>query len=255
MHLEKTKIRYSIVMPVYNGRDYFQFALNSAVSCLGASDEIIVVEDGSTDGGVEEFVKKTNDQRVRYFFQNNSGVASALNTGINHARNSYFCWLSHDDMFLPNRLDSDRNIRQLIPNIVTFSSFIMLFEPNGRIQAPKFNGLRKQDQFASSLLARRFLNGCTVTSPISLIRECGMFDEKLRHVQDYDMWLKILDTSEFHFLQEPLVISRQHSNQDSKKMPEDAKKEYRKMVRQHSGKIKLRMNNIYNLALIMRGLI
>ena len=109
-----TKITYSVIMPVYNGRKYFRNALQSALSALGDGDEIVVIEDGSEDGGVGDVVAAVSDPRIRYEYQDNGGVASALNHGLKIAQNPYFAWLSHDDLFLPDRLREDRKLRRLL---------------------------------------------------------------------------------------------------------------------------------------------
>ena len=97
----------SIIIPVYNGSDFLEQAIKSALNQTYLNTEIIVVNDGSNDGGkTEEIAKKycTND-KCKYFFKNNGGTASALNYGIRVSSGSYICWLSHDDMFSPDKIE------------------------------------------------------------------------------------------------------------------------------------------------------
>ena len=248
-----TKITYSVIMPVYNGRKYFRDALQSALSALGDGDEIVVIEDGSEDGGVGDVVAAVSDPRIRYEYQDNGGVASALNHGLKIAQNPYFAWLSHDDLFLPDRLREDRKLRRLCPDIVTFSAFYLFNDAAGYLNLVNKLKFATSQHFPTRLLARRFLNGCTVSAPISTLIKCGMFDESLRHTQDYDMWLKILERQKFTYIERPTVLSRQHPEQDSKKLPAAAKAEFREILRRHGGQVKVTAKLLFDLLLILRS--
>jgi len=247
------RITYSVIMPVYNGRKYFSDALQSALIALDDGDEIVVIEDGSEDGGVGDIVAAANDPRIRYEHKSNGGVASALNHGLKIAQNPYFAWLSHDDLFLPDRLREDRKLRMLCPEIVTFSAFYLFSDPGGNLHLVNKLKFATSQHFSTRLLARRFLNGCTVSAPISTLIKCGMFDESLRHTQDYDMWLKVLERQKFTYIERPTVLSRQHLEQDSKKLPAAAKAEFREILRRHGGQVKVKTRLFFDLLLILRS--
>ena len=246
-------VKYSVVMPVYNGRNYFPEALMSAIETLGENDEIVVVEDGSTDGGVEDIVANMHDHRINYYFKVNGGVASALNLGIRKAKNPYFCWLSHDDLFLKNRLIEDRKLRNFCPDIITFSSFYTFTSEKKYARLINKKEFAVSKHFATFLLSRRFLNGCTVTAPICKLFELGLFDEDLKHTQDYDMWLKLLEDEYFSYIETPLVMSRQHAHQDSKKMPREARQEFRQLLRRHYSKLEIRFSLAFELILLIKS--
>ena len=246
-------ITYSVIMPVYNGRKYFGAALQSALAALGEEDEIVVIEDGSNDGGVEDIIHAVEDRRIRYQYQENGGVASALNHGLKIARNPYFAWLSHDDLFLPGRLSEDRKLRQLAPDIVTFTAFYLFSDDANDLKLVNKLKLATTHQFATRLLARRFLNGCTVSAPIKTFIQCGLFDESLRHTQDYDMWLKILETQKFTYIETPTVLSRQHPEQDSKTLPEAARVEFREILRRHWGQVRVKVRLLLDLFLLLKS--
>lgn len=92
----------SIIIPVYNGANYVAEAIESALNQTYKNIEIIVVNDGSTDE-TEKIVKKYGD-KVRYFSKENGGTSTALNVGIKNMKGDYFSWLSHDDMYYPNKI-------------------------------------------------------------------------------------------------------------------------------------------------------
>ncbi|TFG59465.1 MAG: glycosyltransferase family 2 protein, partial [Deltaproteobacteria bacterium] len=76
----------SIVIPVYNGSDYLREAVDSAMAQTYADVEVLVVNDGSDDGGKTEAIALSYGDRIRYFRKENGGVASALNLGVREMR-------------------------------------------------------------------------------------------------------------------------------------------------------------------------
>ena len=91
----------SIVIPVYNGASYLREAIDSALAQTYSDVEVIVVNDGSTDGGKTRDIASSFGDRIRYIEKVNGGVATALNLGIREMCGKFFSWLSHDDVYLP----------------------------------------------------------------------------------------------------------------------------------------------------------
>lgn len=94
----------SIIIPVYNGSNYLAEAIESALAQTYRPLEIIVVNDGSRDDGASERVAKSYGDKIRYFPKNNGGVSSALNVGIKNMQGEWFSWLSHDDLYYPDKI-------------------------------------------------------------------------------------------------------------------------------------------------------
>ena len=97
--------KISIIIPVYNGSNYLKDAIDSAIAQTYKNIEIIVVNDGSNDKGRTEAIAKSYGNKIRYFHKENGGVATALNLGVREDEGEYISWLSHDDLFLPYKLD------------------------------------------------------------------------------------------------------------------------------------------------------
>lgn len=95
--------KVSIVIPVYNGANYVARAINSALNQTWDNKEVIVVNDGSTDHGNTEKAAAAFGSRIRYIAKPNGGVASALNLGIQEMTGEHFSWLSHDDLYAPQK--------------------------------------------------------------------------------------------------------------------------------------------------------
>ena len=98
--------KVSIVIPVYNGANFLREAIESALAQTYENIEVIVVNDGSTDSGTTEEIARSYGDRLRYYHKENGGVASALNFGIREMRGEYFSWLSHDDVYYPNKVET-----------------------------------------------------------------------------------------------------------------------------------------------------
>ncbi len=93
----------SVIIPVFNGEGFLGEVIASALSQTYRPIEIVVVDDGSTDRS-GDVARGFNDPGVRYFYQPNSGAGAARNQGTNLARGSYFAFLDHDDIWLPDKL-------------------------------------------------------------------------------------------------------------------------------------------------------
>ena len=92
----------SIVIPVYNGSNFLREAIESALAQTYKNLEIIVVNDGSKDD--TESIALSFGDKIRYFAKENGGTSTALNLGIANMRGDYFSWLSHDDLYYPQKI-------------------------------------------------------------------------------------------------------------------------------------------------------
>lgn len=210
-------------MPVYNGGSYFELALQSALAQTYRDFEIVIVNDGSTDGGQTDALCQRyaalHPDRITYILQDNAGVGGALNAGVAAMTGDIFCWLSHDDLYEPHKLESQvRFFRRLgRPDAMLISDYALI-DSDGAI----LHDL-KLDHYAALAsprlpLLRGWINGCTVFVPAALMkRPGGPFGAQYRHVQDYRLWLDLLDRHEFFHQPERLVRYRVHPGQDSRK--------------------------------------
>jgi glycosyltransferase involved in cell wall biosynthesis len=227
----------TIVIPVYNGANYLAQAIDSALAQDLPGVEVVVVNDGSTDCGKTDEIAKAFLPRVRYFVQPNGGVASALNRGIAEARGVHVAWLSHDDLYRPDKVS--RQVRFLQERslsrtrTVIYGDFEVEDVNSGRrlIPAPPPpDGRAGEDARFLALLLEGRLHGCTMLLPRSCLREMGGFDERLRTTQDYDYWFRLLAAG-YHFLHLPgaSVISRIHAEQGTRTMSDIHLREVREL--------------------------
>ncbi len=107
-------MKVSTVIPAFNRRDYLPRAIDSALAQIVPVDEILVVDDGSTDGSAE-FLESRYGDRIRVIRQANSGVAGARHRGIQEARGEWIAFLDSDDEWLPERNGNLLDAAQCVP--------------------------------------------------------------------------------------------------------------------------------------------
>ena len=122
--------KVTILIPVYNGSNFIKQAIQSAINQTYKNIEILVINDGSTDNGKTEKVIKEFGDKVKYIKKENGGVASALNLGIKEATGEYIAWLSHDDIYLPNKIEKEIKALEKLEdkNTIIFSNFELIDE-------------------------------------------------------------------------------------------------------------------------------
>ncbi len=209
--------KVSIVIPVYNGSNYIEGAINSALSQTYKNIEIIVVNDGSNDDGATEDICKLYGKKIIYVSQKNKGVGGAMNTAFKHLSGDLFCWLSHDDEYLESKVEKQVKFLRSLDrdDLVVFGNYFLMNDENEVWHESQFDKdlLRNAPGIA---LLRGFVNGCTIMAPTHLIRKHLPFREDLKFTQDYDMWERIREDGEFIFMPETLVRYRIHDEQDTK---------------------------------------
>jgi glycosyltransferase involved in cell wall biosynthesis len=225
-------LKVSLIIPVYNGSNYLANAINSALSQEYKELEIIVINDGSTDNDKTKEIALSYKDRIRYFEKENGGVASALNLGISKMDGDYFSWLSHDDLYKPNKISSQINYlldsKLNSKNVILYSDFSLMNE-NGGIFWNSDLSSSLNYSFRMWLTLFSQLNGCTLLIPKAAFDKIGGFDESLKHTQDYDLWSRLSYQYDFVYVPINLVESRQHSEQDSRKLNHFAFEEVSKL--------------------------
>lgn len=210
--------KVSIVIPVYNGANYMREAIDSALTQTYGNIEVIVVNDGSRDNGETDRIARSYGDLILYFEKTNGGVATALNLGIEKMTGEYFSWLSHDDVYEPKKIEEQVRLlcEQADKQCVIFSRYRTINEAGERLHDYFFpSDICNNLLGLLSIETELTLNGCTLLIPSEVLRK-NRFDEKLRYTQDYDLWLKLCEKVPFVYIDKCLVLSRQHSQQDSR---------------------------------------
>lgn len=211
----------SIIIPVYNGSEFLDYAIKSALGQTYTNFEIIVVNDGSNDKGKTEAVAKKYGDKIRYYKKENGGVSTALNYGIKKMKGDYFCWLSHDDLFYPNHLEEHINYIKYASdeNTITYTNFDIIDE-SGQLKLNETiiellhisdYKLSKTSHYACLLQGE--INGGNVMIPRIAFKECGMFEEGNKITQEKEMWSRLLKKYSFVNIPKITYSIRSHSKQ------------------------------------------
>jgi glycosyltransferase involved in cell wall biosynthesis len=200
----------TVIVPVFNGRDYLNAAIESVLAQTVGRLEVVVVDDGSTDGSGEAAVAIAGrDRRVRVLRQENRGLSSARNTGLRAARAQYVAFLDSDDLWLPHKLE--RQLPLLAPHRVVFGDAFLIRD--AAVTAERVLGPRRNS--GSSLRFEEILDRNPVPVLTAILSRdtalaVGGFDEDLRSVEDWDLWLRLAARGgvEFVAVHEPVAHYR-----------------------------------------------
>lgn len=210
----------SIVIPVYNGDNYLCEAIDSALAQTYDNCEVIVVNDGSTDD--TEKICLSYGNKIRYYRQNNGGVATAVNFGIMKMKGEYFSWLSHDDIYYPNKIEKQMEAIYQHGDMtaIVHSNYDILDMDNGKLIHHDWLQIYSVDNLTNSNFSPIFLciHGCSILVHKSHFKRVGYYDPSLKATQD-SVWLfHAMRNQKSVFVNEQLFIAREHSERGQRTM-------------------------------------
>jgi glycosyltransferase involved in cell wall biosynthesis len=194
--------KVSVIIPVYGVEKYIAATVQSVLDQTYKEFELLIVDDGSPDRSVE-ICQQFTDPRIKIIRQQNSGVCAARNTGIRHAQGEYLAFLDGDDVWLPEKLEKHIEHLENSPTVgLSFSRSAFINEagqPLGIYQMPKL-----KDIAPPLILCRNPIGNGSVPvirrevfaaikfqdDPQGTAKDC-YFDERLRHFEDVECWLRI----------------------------------------------------------------
>ena len=188
--------KVTIVIPVYNGSNYLKNAIECALGQTYENLEVIVVNDGSNDGGATAAIARSFGNQITYYEKLNGGVSTALNYGIARMTGDYFSWLSHDDAYAPTKIADAVELLSQLPhgreNTIAYTEGHYIGADGAslkpfpaRLEANRFYSGKEMVRIS---LEKGTLNGCCMLIPRSAFERCGGFNEQLRYSQDTLMW-------------------------------------------------------------------
>ena len=192
----------SVIITTCNRRRFLEEALGSVLHQDYRDLEIIVVDDGSTDGSWEA----ARGLPVRYEWKENGGVSSARNLGIRAALGDYLAFLDVDDLWKKDKLSVQMAAMEAGDYRISYTDEIWL--RNGR----RLNQKKKHRKY-SGYIYEHCLPLCIISPSSAVIKReifenVGLFDESLPVCEDYDMWLRVACRYPVLFIPSPLIIKR-----------------------------------------------
>ncbi len=195
----------SVVLPVYNQASYLPVALDSIFAQVYPNYELIVVNDGSTDGTAEVLAEYHRHHVFTVITQDNQGLPRALNAGFERARGDYLTWTSSDNAMLPEMLatlvqalEADRGV-----GLVYADRYLIDDDGNelGRLDLPDY------DRY---LLLHANLVHCCFLYRRECMERVGLFDPEFIYGEDWEYWIRISESYAMKRVPKPLYRYRLH---------------------------------------------
>ncbi len=217
----------SVIVATYNGARWIEETIGSVLAQTYAALELIVVDDGSTDGTaalVDAAARR--DGRVRCVRTPNAGAASARNVGARLARGQFLAFLDHDDLATPDRIarcmalvEADASVSWVYGDAVFFDAVTGTDLVHASAAAAPHAG-----DVLEPLLLRNFVvfSSSFVRRDVFLVH--GGFDERpeSRHIDDWELWLRLAAAGErLHYVPATILRYRWHAAQATQRMPLD----------------------------------
>lgn len=219
----------SVVMPAWNRVGSIRMAVESVLRQTFTDFELLVVDDGSTDGTMEALSGIT-DPRLRCLANpRNMGPGAARNTGTHAARGEWVAFQDSDDEWLPQKLEKQmaRLSAALSPDVVAcYTGMAILGQsehsPNGRTILSYIPGPEQRivdGDLEEALFAHSFISTQMLMARRSTLLDIGGFDETLRALEDWDCAIRLAQRGRFVFVDEPLVIQTFSDNSITRSRP------------------------------------
>ena len=193
----------AVIIPTFDRQHFLGRAIDSVLSQTRPAHEVIVIDDGSTDGTVPWLKKEY--PTVKLIEQANQGVSAARNAGIQQAKSEWIALLDSDDEWFPEKLERQVKELQKYPEILFCHTDEIWIRKGVRV-----NPMKKHQKFGGMIFSK-CLDICRI-SPSSalfsrtLLDDVGWFDETLPICEDYDLWLRITAKFPVLFINDPLII-------------------------------------------------
>ena len=226
----------SVVIPTFNRARQVQAALRSVLAQTYPEFEVIVVDDGSTDGtgqALQTFISQesVNGRRVRYFFQPNQGQSAARNMGIEKARGELVAFLDSDDIWLPEKLEWQvRALEQFKDKCCACITDARLTDNLGMdTTAFRESGKPYEETLGIDFEAVKNLVKCrdpfwisTLLVRTDVVKQLGWFDNGLGYAEDHDFLFRLSLVTSFCYVNKPLsLLDRSKSPEGSNCRPWD----------------------------------
>ncbi|RPI03822.1 MAG: glycosyltransferase [Calditrichaeota bacterium] len=198
-------MQISVIIPTFNRIDLVCEAIKSVLNQKYPVDDILVIDDGSTDGTVDRLVHFSS--AIRVFTQKNLGVSKARNRGISLAKHDWLAFLDSDDLWKPAKLTRQKQALLENPDM-RFCYTNEEWRKNGLWMNQK-----KRHQKRSGWIYEECLPLCIISPSSALIHrsvfdQVGVFNPNLPACEDYELWLRICSRMPVLYLDEKLIIKR-----------------------------------------------
>ena len=220
--------RVSVLVAAYNSERFLERTLHSALAQTFTDFEVLVVDDGSSDGTaalVRDMMVR--DARLRLIVQANQGLSASHNRGIAESRGELIAFLDHDDLWHPEKLAAQVACFDADPRVGVVSCYSEILDDDGRSAGWRLGGDANGDVYAEMLEWDMVSGGSVVLVRRSALDAAGPFDTTLRIRDDWDMWIRLARRVHFATVPRTLVgYTRRPSNEsrDAVRMADEGRR-------------------------------
>jgi glycosyltransferase involved in cell wall biosynthesis len=199
-------IKFSVVIPLYNKEKEIKDTISSVLNQSYPADEIIVVNDGSTDNSLK-VVQENFANKVKIITQQNQGVSVARNSGIEESKNEYICFLDADDLWERDFLKEIKYLIENYPDAIFYSTSHKMIDENGNIIYPKIPKIKGYIENFFKVFKNNYglINSSSVCVKKNVFQEI-QFPEVEKRGEDLCVWLELSLKGKLAFSPKPLSI-------------------------------------------------
>ncbi len=203
--------KISVLMPMRDAADYVSEAIGSVLGQAGADVELIVIDDGSTDGS-GDVVRGLNDPRIRLLPGPERGISAALNMALDAARGAIVMRCDADDRYPPDRLAHQEDLLEAHPDAGAVTGAYRSIDPAGRPVAELCQDLSAGDITDVERSGKSGTHLCTFAIRASFMRDLGGFREAFVTAEDIDFKLRLAEVTRIWFDPKPVYEYRLHDS-------------------------------------------
>lgn len=206
--------KISVIIPSYNRANLIERSVRSVLNQTYKNIEVIVVDDGSKDN-TEEIVKSINDERLRYYKQENGGAAKARNNGVSLATGEYIAFHDSDDVWREDKLMKQMSFLKENPiyGMVYCNFMFHKMDGSSNIIPRDINVIGELDgDIFFTLLINNTVGAPTMLMKKELFEELGGFDTSLRCLEDWDFAIRFSENYYIGYVDEVLMDAYQQSD-------------------------------------------
>lgn len=182
----------SVLLPVFNGEESVGEAIDSILGQTFSDFEIVVVDDGSTDGSLQVVLNRASDPRIRIIrHERNEGLLASLRDGLAECRGELVARLDADDTALPTRLDRQVEVFRHDPSVSLCATGVRRVTPDGTWMYDTRPPVTHAS-LAVGFLLGNWLNHSTVMFRRETVAKLGGYDAEQFPAEDYDLWIRLL---------------------------------------------------------------
>lgn len=195
----------SVIIPTYNRAPYLKEAIDSVLSQDFRDFELIVIDDGSTDGTPN--LLESYGGTLCSVYQERRGVSAARNTGIAHAKGTFVAFLDSDDLWLPKKVSVQVDFFQRNSDALICQTEEIWIRNGIRVNSKKRHKKCSGDIFEKAL-PLCIVSPSAVMMKKVLFDQLGLFDESFPVCEDYDLWLRVSARYPIYLIETPLIVKR-----------------------------------------------